>query len=155
MTHPEPQKACAPAVTIGKPCMSLLPTEIDSLAFSAHYFHGQVSQSRIDGSLWSSACTVIATLTAHRVLTGILPLPNNWGGYPPIETLEVLVACMRQGSHVYDSKKLTGLLTVDHASSGSFECNRYKSATRVFPHSGEGVETGCTWASASCQKFSN
>ena len=109
--HPGPKKACAPAVTIEKPCMRLLPTEIDSLAFSEHYFHGQVSQSRIDGRL----CAVIATLTAHRVLTGILPLPNNKGGYPPTETLEVLVVCMRQGNHVYDSKKLTGLLTVDQA----------------------------------------
>jgi hypothetical protein len=96
-----------------------LPTKLvdklNVLIFIEHYFNPYLSQSKIDGRQGSSACTIIAALTAHKVLSGILALPNSKRAHPPTEVLEMFIACIRQGNHVYDSSNLKGLLTIDEA----------------------------------------
>lgn len=88
-----------------KPPIVLLPSTYasDSSAFIEHYLEQNLSQSHMDKRNGSSACTAIATLTAHRVLVGTLLLPSAKGAYPPVETIQVFVACMRQGNYICDS----------------------------------------------------
>ena len=88
---------------------------VDGLAFNEHYFKPELSQSRIDGQNGSSACTLIAALTSHRVLTGVLPLNTAKGAYPLSISLEEFLSCIRQGNYIYDSAQLCGLLSVDQA----------------------------------------
>ena len=88
---------------------------VDGLAFNEHYFQPELSQSRIDGQNGSSACTLIAALTSHRVLTGVLPLNTAKGAYPLSRSLEEFLSCIRQGNYIYDSAQLRGLLSVDQA----------------------------------------
>ena len=61
------------------------------------------------------ACTLIAVLTSHRLLTGVLPLNTAKGAYPLAASFEVFLACIRQGNYMYVSAQLCGLLSVDQA----------------------------------------
>ena len=75
--------------------VSLVAT-ISAEAFSEHFLKHHLSQSRIDGRLGSSACTIIAMLTAHRFLCGILQMPHEKGGHLLTEIIEVFLGCIRQ-----------------------------------------------------------
>ena len=90
-------------------------TTTSTEAFTEHYLQPYLGQSRIDGRLGGSACTIIAMLTAHRFLCRILALQmsHEKGGQLLTESIDVFLGCIRQGNHIYDSCRLKGLLSVE------------------------------------------
>ena len=86
---------------------------VDGLAFNEQYFQSDLSQSRIDGQSGSSACTLIAVLTSHRLLTRVLPLSTAKGAYPLAASFEVSFALGKETTCM--SVQSCGLLSVDQA----------------------------------------
>ena len=70
-----------------------LVTTTSTEAFTEHCLQPHLGQSRIDGRLGGSACTIIAMLTAHRFLCRILALQmsHEKGGQLLTESIEVFL----------------------------------------------------------------
>ena len=80
------------------------------------YLRQDLSQSRIDKHSGSSACSVIAALTAHRVLAGILSLPDAPEACLSVESVQTFLDCIRQGNYIYDTMEgMSDLLSVNQA----------------------------------------